>query len=106
MTAEVGKLWNNSFDLMDVIQETKPISLSKNTFSNLNFYEFVTNQYATLGGTNFMSFARIPFMRKLNWRENYWCKGLNNFNKKTRAINALSLVYNAPEKCIGSIAQN
>jgi len=44
-------------------------------------------------------FARIPFMRKLNWREIIGVKGVyGTISDANRAINASGLIYNAPER--------
>ncbi|WP_394804320.1 DUF5686 and carboxypeptidase-like regulatory domain-containing protein [Aestuariibaculum lutulentum] len=43
-----------------------------NTFSQLDYYEFVTDTYASFHvehNFNGRLFSRIPFLRKLNWRE-------------------------------------
>jgi hypothetical protein len=70
--------------LMSVIPGNQTYFTIENTFSNLNFYEFVTDQYATLSGITISAvgfFARIHEKTQL---ENYWCKrGLwNNFGRK------------------------
>ena len=64
---------------MSVIPGNQTYFTIENTFSNLNFYEFVTDQYTTLQWNHDFGgrlFARIPFMRKLNWREFVGVKGV------------------------------
>ena len=100
---EVGKTFGTiPLGLMSVIPGNQSYFIIENTFSNLNFYEFVTDQYATLEWNhNFGGrlFARIPFMRKLNWREIIGVKGVyGTISDENRAINASGLVYNAPEQ--------
>jgi hypothetical protein len=100
---EVGKTFGTiPLGLMSVIPGNQTYFTIENTFSNLNFYEFVTDQYATLEWNHNFSgrlFARIPFMRKLNWREIIGVKGVyGTISDENRAINASGLVYNAPEK--------
>jgi hypothetical protein len=65
---EVGKLWNRS-GLMSVIPGNQTFFILEN--SNLNFYEFVAISMLLCSGITIRSrlFSRIPFMRKLNWRE-------------------------------------
>jgi hypothetical protein len=100
---EVGKTFGTiPLGLMSVIPGNQTYFTIENTFSNLNFYEFVTDQYATLEWNHNFSgrlFARIPFMRKLNWREIIGVKGVyGTISGENRAINASGLIYNAPEK--------
>jgi hypothetical protein len=100
---EVGKTFGTiPLGLMSVIPGNQTYFTIENTFSNLNFYEFVTDQYATLEWNHNFSgrlFARIPFMRKLNWREIIGVKGVyGTISDENRAINASGLVYNAPER--------
>nr|WP_314897402.1 DUF5686 family protein [uncultured Flavobacterium sp.] len=100
---EVGKTFGTiPLGLMNVIPGNQTYFSIENTFSNLNFYEFVTDQYATLQWEhNFGGrlFSRIPFMRKLNWREIIGAKGVyGTISDENRAINASGLIYNAPEK--------
>ena len=99
---EVGKTFGTiPLGLMSVIPGNQTYFTIENTFSNLNFYEFVTDQYATLQWEhNFGGriFSRIPFMRKLNWREIIGAKGVyGTISDANRAINASGLTYVAPE---------
>ncbi|MGO4905626.1 DUF5686 family protein [Flavobacterium sp. W20_MBD1_R3] len=100
---EVGKTFGTvPLGLMSVIPGNQTFFTIENTFSNLNFYEFVSDQYATLQWNhnfNGRLFSRIPFMRKLNWREIVSVKGVyGSISDENRAINASGLIYNAPEK--------
>jgi hypothetical protein len=100
---EVGKTFGTvPLGLMSVIPGNQTFFILENTFSNLNFYEFLSDQYATLQWNhnfNGRLFSRIPFMRKLNWREIVSVKGVyGTISDENRAINASGLIYNAPEK--------
>ena len=100
---EVGKTFGKvPLGLLSVIPGNQTYFTIENTFSNLNFYEFVSDQYATLQWNhnfNGRIFSRIPFMRKLNWREIVYVKGVyGTISDENRAINASGLIYNAPEK--------
>ena len=100
---EVGKTFGTvPLGLMSVIPGNQTFFSIENTFSNLNYYEFVSDKYATLQWNhNFGGrlFSRIPFMRKLNWREIVAVKGVyGSISDDNRAINASGLIYNAPEK--------
>ncbi len=102
ITLELGKTFGTiPLGLMSVIPGNQSYFTIENTFSNLNFYEFVTDQYATMQWEhNFQGrlFARIPFMRKLNWREIIGARGVyGTITDANRAINASGLTYTAPE---------
>jgi hypothetical protein len=103
ITAEIGKTFGYiPLGLMSVVPGNQSLFDISNTFSNLQFYEFVTDQYVTLKWDHDFQgrfFARIPFMRKLNWRENIGVKSVyGTVSNENRMINASGLVYNAPEK--------
>ena len=102
ITMELGKTFGTiPLGLMSVIPGNQTYFTIENTFSNLNFYEFVSDQYATLKwdhNFNGRIFSRIPFMRKLNWREIIGVRGVyGSVSNANRAINASGLAYNAPE---------
>jgi hypothetical protein len=102
ITMEFGKTFGTiPLGLMSVIPGNQTYFTIENTFSNLNFYEFISDQYATLKwdhNFNGRIFARIPFMRKLNWREIVGIRGVyGSISNANRAINASGLAYNAPE---------
>ncbi|MGZ9674881.1 DUF5686 family protein [Flavobacterium sp. GNP001] len=100
---EVGKTFGKvPLGLLSVIPGNQTYFTIENTFSNLNFYEFVSDEYMTLQWNhnfNGRIFARIPFMRKLNWREIIAVRGVyGSVSDQNRAMNASGLVYNAPER--------
>jgi hypothetical protein len=100
---ELGKTFGTiPLGLMNVIPGNQTYFTIENTFSNLNFYEFVTDQYATLQWEhNFGGrlFGRIPFMRKLNWREMISVRSvIGTISDANRVINASGLTYVAPER--------
>ena len=99
---ELGKTFGQiPLGLMNVIPGNQTYFTIENTFSNLNFYEFVTDQYATIQWNhNFGGrlLGRVPFLRKLNWREIVGVKTVyGSISDENKAINASGLVYNAPE---------
>jgi hypothetical protein len=102
ITMELGKTFGTiPLGLMSVIPGNQTYFTIENTFSNLNFYEFISDQYLTLKwdhNFNGRIFARIPFMRKLNWREIIGVRGVyGTISDANRAINASGLAYQAPE---------
>ena len=72
-TVEVGKTFGTvPLGLLSVIPGNQTIWTVYNTFPNLDFYEFVTDTYATLHlehNFNGRLFSRIPLLRKWNLRE-------------------------------------
>ncbi|MFE3847332.1 DUF5686 family protein [Flavobacterium sp. LB3P45] len=100
---EVGKTFGTiPLGLMSVIPGNQTFFSNESTFNNLNYYEFISDQYTTLQWNhNFQGrfFSRIPFMRKLNWREIIGVKGVyGTISDANRAINASGLKYSAPDK--------
>ena len=99
---EMGKTFGTiPLGLMSVIPGNQTFFSNESTFSNLNYYEFISDQYTTLQWNhNFQGrlFARIAFMRKLNWREIIGVRGVyGTISDANRAINASGLTYHAPE---------
>jgi hypothetical protein len=99
---ELGKTYGEiPLGLMSVVPGNQTFFTTENTFSNLRYYEFVTDQYATFQWNhdfNGRLFARVPFMRDLNWREYIGVKAVyGTVSDANRAINASGLVYTAPE---------
>ncbi|MGB5172872.1 MAG: DUF5686 family protein [Eudoraea sp.] len=72
-TVEVGKTFGVvPLSLLSIIPGNQTYFTIYNTFSNLDFYEFVTDTYATVHleqNFNGRFFSRIPLIRDLNLRE-------------------------------------
>ena len=70
---ELGKTFGEvPLGLLSVVPGNQTLFSLYNTFPNLDFYEFVTDTYATLHlehNFNGRLFSRIPLLRKLNLRE-------------------------------------
>jgi len=103
ITLEMGKTFGYvPLGLMSIIPGNQSLFDISNTFSNLKYYEFITDQYVTLKWDhNFQGrlFARIPFMRKLNWREIIGAKSVyGTVSNDNRLLNASGLIYNTPDK--------
>jgi len=102
-TIEAGKTFGQvPLGLLSVVPGNQTYFSIYNTFSNLDFYEFVTDEYVTLHvehNFNGRLFSRIPFLKKLNWREVIGIRGvMGDVSAQNRTINASGLVYNAPNK--------
>ena len=103
ITFELGKTFGHvPLGLMSIVPGNQSLFDISNAFSNLKFYEFITDQYVTLKWNhNFQGrlFARIPFMRKLNWREIIGIKTIyGTVSNENRLLNASGLIYNSPDK--------
>jgi hypothetical protein len=103
ITVEMGKTFGQiPLGLMSIVPGNQSLFNIPNTFNNLRFYEFITDQYVTFKLDHDFHgrfFARIPFMRKLNWRENIGFRSIyGTISDENRTINASGLVYNAPDK--------
>ena len=102
-TMELGKTFGQiPLGLMSVIPGNQTYFIIDNTFSNLNFYEFVADQYATFQWQhdfNGKIFSRIPYLRKLNLREIIGIKGVyGTVTNENKLINDSDLTYKSPEK--------
>jgi len=79
-TIEAGKTFGEvPLGLLSVIPGNQSYFSIYNTFSQLDFYEFVTDTYTSLyfeHNFNGRFFSRIPFLRKLNLREIVGIRGV------------------------------
>lgn len=102
-TIEAGKTFGQvPLGLLNIVPGNQSWFHIPNTFANLNYYEFVTNEYATLhlehnfGGR---LFSRISWLRNLNLREIIGIRGAyGQISQENIDLNASSLVYKAPDK--------
>ena len=82
---------------MSVVPGNQTLFSLYNTFPNLDFYEFVTDTYATVHlehNFNGRLFSRIPLLRKLNLREIVGLRGA--WGQLSEANIALSAPTNIP----------
>ena len=102
VTTELGKTYGDvPLGLLSIVPGNQTYFTIENTFNLLDFYEFQADSYATIqlqhnfGGR---IFSRIPWLRKLNWRETVGFKGVyGTITNGNRALNASGLIYRAPE---------
>ncbi|MDO6490367.1 MULTISPECIES: DUF5686 family protein [unclassified Cellulophaga] len=92
-TVEIGKTFGEvPLGLLNVIPGNQTLFSIYNTFPNLDFYEFVTDTYASVHlehNFNGRLFSRIPFMRKLNLREIVVLRGVwGELSSENIALNA------------------
>ncbi len=99
---ELGKTYGEvPLGLMNIIPGNQTYFAIENTFNNLDFYEFLADEYATFQwehNFNGKIFARVPMLRKLNLREIIGIKGVvGNVSDENIALNASNLMYRAPQ---------
>ena len=101
-TVEAGKTFGEvPLGLLSPIPGNQTYFSIYNTFSQLDFYEFVSDTYVSFhmqhnfGGR---VFSRIPFLKKLNLREVVSFRGVyGQISDKNRMLNASNISYQAPE---------
>lgn len=102
-TFEAGKIFGAvPLGLMGVVPGNQSFFVIDNTYNLMNYYEFMADEYVSLHfehNFNGRLFARVPFLRKLNWREIIGIKGVyGTISDENRAINAQTAIpYTAPE---------
>lgn len=99
---EAGKTFGEvPLALLDVIPGNQTYFNIEGSFNTMNFYEFVSDQYAMIHldhNFNGRLFSRIPGLRDLNLRELVGIKAVyGNISDKNIALNASGLNYLAPE---------
>ena len=106
-TVEIGKTFDGDVPLalLSVIPGNQTVFSLYNTFPNLDFYEFVTDTYATVHlehNFNGRIFSRIPFLRKLNLREIIGLRGAwGEISDENIALNSPSNIpIQAPDEQI------
>ncbi|QCX37510.1 carboxypeptidase-like regulatory domain-containing protein [Aureibaculum algae] len=100
---EVGKTFGEvPLTMLDVVPGNQAIFTAPRTFDLLNYYDFVTDEYAALHiehNFNGRIFSRIPLLRKLNWREIAGVRAvIGNLSDKNVALSAFDLQGKAPTK--------
>lgn len=100
-TVEVGKTFGDiPLGLLSVVPGNQSYFSIYNTFSQLDFYEFVTDTYASMHlehNFNGRFFSRIPFLRKYNLREIVGIRGVwGDISQGNKDLNASGLEYIAP----------
>lgn len=100
-TFEAGKTFGEvPLGLLSIVPGNQSWFNIQNTFANLNYYEFVTDQYASLhlehnfGGR---LFSRIPWLRDFNLREIVGIRGIyGKISQENINLNASDVIYKAP----------
>ncbi|MDG1270068.1 MAG: DUF5686 family protein, partial [Ulvibacter sp.] len=102
-TIEAGKTFGEvNLSLLNPIPGNQTLFSIYNTFSQLDFYEFVSDQYVSLhlqhdfGGR---IFQRIPWLRDFNLREVIGFRSvIGSVSQENIAINRSNVIYQSPNK--------
>jgi hypothetical protein len=102
-TFEAGKTFGAvPLGLLSIVPGNQSYFTIENTYSLLNYYEFITDTYASLQlshNFNGRFFARIPLLRKLNLRELVGFKGVwGQVSQENIELSASNIPYIAPNK--------
>jgi len=100
---EIGKTFGNvPVTLLDVVPGNQTLFTAPRTFDLLDYYEFVTDQYAAIHvehNFNGRIFSRIPLLRKLNLREIIGARAIvGSLTDENIALNVFDLTGKAPDK--------
>lgn len=107
-TVELGKTFGEvPLGLLSVVPGNQTFFTNYGTFPNLDFYEFVTDTYASMHlehNFNGRLFSRIPFLRTLNLREIIGLRGvwgeLSDANRLLSSPAAINTPLRAPSEKI------
>ncbi len=104
-TVEAGKTFGEvPLGLLSVVPGNPTFFSIYNAFSQLDFYEFVTDTYTSvylLHNFNGRLLSRIPLLKKLNLREFVSIRGVwGDISNENIALNASGLEYRAPDEQI------
>ena len=87
--------------LLNIVPGNQTFFTSRTLFDLLDYYEFVTDEYVSLHlehNFNGKIFAKIPWIRDLQWREIIGIRGVvGGISQENRDINASDIIYVAPE---------
>ncbi len=100
-TVEAGKTFGEvPLGLLSVVPGNQTYFSIYNTFSQLDFYEFVTDTYTSMHlehNFNGRFFSRIPLLKKYNLREIIGIRAVwGEISQENRDLNASGLTYRAP----------
>ena len=105
LTVEAGTNFNAvPLALQNIIPANESYVISRNTFSQLNYYEFVADSYATLHyehhfNGKFLSY--IPLIKKLKLREvGFFRAATGSLSEASKNINIGAKKYSAPTEHI------
>ncbi len=101
-TIEAGKIFGEvPLSLLSPVPGNQTLFSIYNTFTLLDYYEFVSDTYTSLHLEHNLGgrlFSRIGFLRNLNLREIIGFRAIyGEISEENTAINASNIIYQAPE---------
>ena len=102
-TIETGKIFGDAqLSVLSPVPANQTYSLVANTFSLLNYYDFVVDQFLVGHFEHHFNgyiLNKIPIVKKLKLRSLMTFRGvLGNISDSNTAINRSSIIYNAPKE--------
>ncbi len=103
VNVEAGKNFNTvPLALQNVIPGNQSYGLIPNTFSLLNYYEFVTDEYVTFHAEHHFNgklLSYIPLVKKLKLREvAFYRTAIGNLSDASKNINSTNIMLSAPSQ--------
>lgn len=100
---DAGKVWGTlPFPLLVLPPGNETFIFDEQAFNLMNYYEFVADQYVNVYFTHHFGglfFNKVPFLRKLKWREVVYAKALTgSLSDKNVSFNRLPEVSNMISK--------
>ena len=103
VNVEAGKNFNTvPLALQNVIPGNQSYGLIPNTFSLLNYYEFVTDEYVTFHAEHHFNgklLSYIPLVKRLKLREvAFYRTAIGNLSDASKNINSTNIMLSAPSQ--------
>lgn len=103
VNVEAGKNFNTvPLALQNIIPGNQSYSLIPNTFSLLNYYEFVTDEYLTFHAEHHFNgklLSYIPLIKKLKLREvAFYRTAIGSLSDASKNINSTNIMLSAPHQ--------
>ncbi|MBS4056204.1 MAG: carboxypeptidase-like regulatory domain-containing protein [Bacteroidales bacterium] len=100
---EAGRVWGTvPFPLLVLHPGNETFIFDEYAFNLMNYYEFVSDRYASLYVTHHFDglfFNHVPLLRQLKWREVIFVKGLaGTLSQKNRDFNNLPTITDVLDK--------
>lgn len=100
--AKAGKVWNKvPYPLLILPNANLSYTIQPESYTNMNPLEFINDEYVSWDLTYYMNgnlLNRIPFLKKLKWREVFCFRGLKgNLTEKNDPIRNKEELYLFPE---------
>lgn len=100
---EAGQIWGKlPYPLLKLHEGNETFSFDEYAYNLMNYYEFVSDRYVSVYYTHHFDglfLNKIPFMRKLKWREVTFAKGvIGSLQEKNKNYSVFPLTLNTLDK--------